>query len=278
MTLEAPITSSRRSRIIPILQNGAASVRGGVQQAVAPHAQREIAPNRVGCRKPRPSDAHCRRCRRTGGSCGQARRKGSRVRRNWCRARRGHHTGIASPHASAREHSGLLGQRAATRHEPELRIQPTCRAVNKSFRECPAFSKPLSRRLSADPCFDREEFADPAQGVCCHRRSGGLSYVVKLAPRVAPARGESDALLVGQLPEAGVSCDMQDASEVRNMRDWNAQPCGLRRTDRLQPEVQVHPMAEVRGRRPQVAPFCFVRGRDRSRESTPRRSRICNCQ
>lgn len=171
-----------------------------------------------------------------------------------------------------------FGQRAATRHEPELRIQPTCRAVNKSFRECPAFSKPLSRRLSADPCFDREEFADPAQGVCCHRRSGGLSYVVKLAPRVAPARGESDALLVGQLPEAGVSCDMQDASEVRNMRDWNAQPCGLRRTDRLQPEVQVHPMAEVRGRRPQVAPFCFVRGRDRSRESTPRRSRICNCQ
>jgi hypothetical protein len=36
---------------------------------------------------------------------------------------------------------------------------------------------------------------------------------------MALARGDSDALLVGQLLEVGVSVDMQDASEVRKIPD-----------------------------------------------------------
>jgi hypothetical protein len=73
--------------------------------------------------------------------------------------------------------------------------------------------------LSADTRFDRIELSNLAQGVCRQGRSGGLGYVVELAPRVAPERGENNTFIVCQLIEAGVTGDVHNAFEGCQMRD-----------------------------------------------------------
>lgn len=95
----------------------------------------------------------------------------------------------------------------------------------------------------------------------CRRDRG--DHVVEPASRVAPARCERDALLIGPLLEASVSIDMQDALEGSKMCGWTfgfavrrEQIDGCRRFGSA-------PRPLLAGIDPEPPPSWFVRGQDR---------------
>ncbi len=112
-----------------------------------------------------------------------------------------------------------FSERAAARDQAERGIEPDVQRVDDRLGERPALGKTVVRRLAADARLDGIEFTDPAQGFCRHGRRRGFGHIVELASRVAPTSCERDALFVGQLLEASVSVDMQDALEGSKMCD-----------------------------------------------------------
>ena len=112
-----------------------------------------------------------------------------------------------------------LGKRAAAGYEGKLRPEPAMQRLYDWLREGPAFGKPMGRRPPAHTGFDGVEIGDPAQGLSRHARTGRLDDFVKFASCMAPTSGENDILIFGKLLEPGIAVDMQDAFEIREMRD-----------------------------------------------------------
>jgi hypothetical protein len=111
-----------------------------------------------------------------------------------------------------------FGERAAAGYEGKLGSEPAMQRLHNWLGEGPSLSKPMGRRLSTHTCFDGIELADPAQRLSRYGRTGRLGDFVKFASCVTPTGGENNVFVAGELLEAGIAIDMQDAFEAREMR------------------------------------------------------------
>lgn len=94
------------------------------------------------------------------------------------------------------------------------RFEPGMRRLHNRLREGTPLGKPLSRRLSAESCIDCIEFSDSTQP----STGAGFDELVKLAPRVCRARSQRDIIFAGQMFEASIAFNVQDAFGSRRMR------------------------------------------------------------